>query len=50
MVSTREEYHYAQLTELKSAKPNVESLEALLEAGGPNGSFPLNRSPGPFLL
>lgn len=51
---TEEEYHWAQLTELKSAKPNEESLEALLEADGANGSLPLKGSPGtpatPFLL
>lgn len=45
------QYHPSQLTELKSAKPKVESLGALLDAeDGAKGSFPLNGSPGPFLL
>lgn len=45
------EYHPSQLTELKSAKPEGESLGALLDAeDGAKGSLPLNGSPRPFLL
>lgn len=45
------QYHPSQLTELRSAKLEVESLGALLDAeDGAKGSLPLNGSPRPFLL
>lgn len=48
---TVKQYHPSQLTELKSAKPEVESLWVLLDAeDGAKGSLPLKGSPRPFLL
>lgn len=51
MAWTVEQYHPSQLTELKSAKPEVESLWVLLDAEDrAKGSLPLKGSPRPFLL
>ncbi len=46
-----QQYQPSQLTELKSAKPEGESLGFLLDAeDGAKGSLPLKGSPGAFLF